>query len=414
MTTADTPLHERRVCCLGAGDHRDHPRDPTTSCSRGERAVKIAMVTSWDRHCGIYTYTRPLVEEMRRRGHDVHVICHTDATPAPTVHPVMDLDRPEWYSALEERVAEIGPDLVHIQFEYGLYARRRYGVMRGTGAADAFELAAPLFGWKVSGQPVVMTMHSDNEGVPDRLAYIDLVGRLVGASIVHTPYATRPSGDVRVIPHMAPRLAYYPNAKVRFGYPHRLVVGMVGYPEWYKRYDWFVSLWADIADQVPPNALLVAACAPRPGSAEGQEYAEKLRDAIDASPRRDSILYLPILLDSEGFQELVASFDLLVLPYRSAAASGPTMVASSVGTPVVASAVGGLRSYVEASGAGLMVDPDNAEGFRDAVVGLLKDDALRRQMADRARRYAEDVSVERTVERHLELYREVIERTKMV
>jgi glycosyltransferase involved in cell wall biosynthesis len=370
------------------------------------------MVTSWDRHCGIYEYSRPLVEELRRQGHDVQVICHTDATPMPAVHPVIDLEQPEWYSALEQKVAELQPEVVHVQFEYGLYARRRYGSPRGSGAADAFELASALFGWKVGGQPVVMTMHSDNEGVPDRLLYIDVVGRLVGATIVHTPYASRPSGEVRVIPHMAPRPAHFPNAKARFGYQDRLVVGMVGYPEWYKRYDWFVALWAQIADLVAPNALLVAACAPRPGSAEGEEYARRLRDAIAGSPRKDSILYMPVLLDSEGFQELVASFDLLVLPYRSAAASGPSMVASAVGTPVVASAVGGLRGYVESSRAGILVDPDDAEGFRDAVVKLLRDETLRREMSDRARRYAEEVSVERTAMRHLDLYREVIERTK--
>jgi glycosyltransferase involved in cell wall biosynthesis len=121
-----------------------------------------------------------------------------------------------------------------------------------------------------------------------------------------------------------------------------------------------------------------------------------------------------VLLDSHGFQELVASFDLLVLPYQSAAASGPSMAACAVGTPVVASAVGGLKSYVEASRAGLMVDPDDEAGFRDAVVKLLRDDHLRKELSESARRYAEDVSVERTVERHLELYREVIDRVKVV
>lgn len=380
----------------------------------GGTAVKIAMVTSWDRHCGIYTYTRPLVEEMRGQGHEVHVICHADAAEAPMVHPVIDLERPEWYSALEQRVADLKPDVVHLQFEYGLYMRRRYGAPRGSGALDAFELAVPLFLWKVTGQPVVMTMHSDNDGVADRLAYIDAVGRLVGATIVHTPYAARPSGEVRVIPHMAPRLAYFPAAKARFGYPHRLVVGMVGYPEWYKRYDWFVDLWEEIADQAPSNALLVAACAPRPGSAEGERYGRQLQEAIAANPRKDSILYMPLLLDSQGFLELVASFDLLVLPYLSAAASGPSMAASAVGTPVVASAVGGLRSYLEASGAGMAVDPQDAAGFRDAVLRLLRDDDLRREMSEKARRYADQVSVERTATRHLELYQEIIERTKML
>ncbi|MGI5835663.1 MAG: glycosyltransferase family 4 protein [Chloroflexota bacterium] len=376
--------------------------------------MRIAMVTSWDRHCGIYTYSRPLVEEMRRQGHDVQVIAHSDATPSETVHPVIDLSRPDWYIALERKVAELKPDVVHLQFEYGLYAHRRHGESLGSGAADAFALAIPLFRWKVSGQPAVMTMHSDNEGIPDRLAYIDAVGRLAGATIVHTQYAAPPSGEVRIIPHMAPPQAFFPNPKERFGYPGRLVVGMVGYPEWYKRYDWFVKLWEEIASRAPENSVLVAACAPRPGSEAGERCSLQLKEAIEGCVRKDSIIYLPVLLDSHGFQELVASFDLLVLPYQSAAASGPSMAACAVGTPVVASAVGGLKSYVEASRAGLMVDPDDEAGFRDAVVKLLRDDHLRKELSESARRYAEDVSVERTVERHLELYREVIDRVKVV
>lgn len=372
------------------------------------------MVTSWDRHCGIYSYSRPLVEEMRRQGHDVQVICHADATPSAGVHPVIDLAQPEWYTALEQKVAELKVDVVHLQFEYGLYARRPHGEALGSGAMDAFELAVPLFRWKVTGQPTVMTMHSDNDGVPDRLAYIDTVGRLVGATIVHTPYAARPSGEVRIMPHMAPRQAFFANPKERFGYPDRLVVGMVGYPEGYKRYDWFVKLWGEIAEQAPESALLVVACAPRPGSEAGERCSLELKDAIQASPRKDSIVYLPVLLDGQGFQELVASFDLLVLPYQSAAASGPSMAACAVGTPVVASAVGGLRSYLESSGAGLMVDPENSAGFRDAVVKLLRDGRLRRELSEKARSYAGDVSVERTVERHLHLYREVIQRTKVL
>ncbi len=372
------------------------------------------MVTSWDRHCGIYTYSRPLVEEMRRQGHDVQVICHTDAKPSYGVHPVIDLTRPEWYTALERKVADLQPDVVHIQFEYGLFSRHRYEEQLGSGAADAFELASSLFRWRLLGQATVMTMHSDNEGVADRLAYIDAIGSLLGATIVHTPHAAKPSGEVRIIPHMAPTQAFFPKPKERFGYPGRLVVGMVGYPEWYKRYDWFVRLWPEIAERAPENALLVVACAPRPGSETGERCSLELRETIHSSERRYSILDLPVLLDSEGFLELVASFDVLALPYQSAAASGPSMAACAVGTPVVASAVGGLRSYVESSDAGLIVDPDDAAGFRDAVVRLLQDEPLRVELSEKARRYAEYVSVERTAMRHLELYREVIERTKVL
>src|SRR5579884_4195069 len=197
--------------------------------------MKIAMVTSWDRVCGIYTYARPLVEELRRQGHEVQVVCHTDAQAAEGVHPVMDLNRADWFEAVEDAVDGISPDVVHVQFEYGLYAHQRQPAQFfNYNAANSFGVNDMLFRWRVAGRPAVVTMHSDNDGRADRLAFIHTMGELTSINLVHTEYGPVPSGKVAFVPHAtppAPPFRELRDAKARRGWAGRKVVGMIGYPD---------------------------------------------------------------------------------------------------------------------------------------------------------------------------------------
>lgn len=92
----------------------------------------------------------------------------------------------------------------------------------------------------------------------------------------------------------------------------------------------------------------------------------------------------------EGFApgSLVAElFDratLVALPYRTASTSGVLMTAYVFGKPVVATNVGCLPEYVVARNTGVLVPPGDPEGLADAIVLLLSDDALRREMGARA------------------------------
>ncbi len=363
------------------------------------------MVTSWDRECGIHFYTRPLVDELRKLGQTVHVVCHTDALPSEFVHPVIELARADWFEAVEEEIEAINPDVIHLQFEYGLYSHHKRGEHFSYSAADAFGVNELLFRWKVAGRPAVVTMHSDNTDRPDRLAYIKTMGELASITLVHTEHTALPSGKVAFMPHSAPAARKVKPAKEDYGWQGKKVVGMIGYPDWYKRYDKVVRLWPDIVRGIKEPALLVVACAPRPGSKEGILLGDALNGLVQSSPAHDSIVYLPRLFSQEEFLRVVASFDALVLPYQSAAASGPAMAACAVGTPVVVSSVGGLRSYVEESNAGLAVPVDSDAGLVRAIVRLMNDDSLRKQLADMARRYSRRVSVTGIARKHLTFYR---------
>jgi glycosyltransferase involved in cell wall biosynthesis len=95
----------------------------------------------------------------------------------------------------------------------------------------------------------------------------------------------------------------------------------------------------------------------------------------------------------EGFvpgEEMPGFFErasLVVLPYIDAAASGVLLDAYSFGRPVVASRVGALPDYVEEGVTGLLVPPADERALARAIISLLKDDRLRHQMAEQAKRW---------------------------
>jgi len=81
------------------------------------------------------------------------------------------------------------------------------------------------------------------------------------------------------------------------------------------------------------------------------------------------------------------------------------MAACAVGTPVVASNVGGLRSYLEDSGAGLGVPRESDQALVRAIVRLMRDDALRSRLSVKARRYARRVALPNIARRHVTFYK---------
>jgi glycosyltransferase involved in cell wall biosynthesis len=83
--------------------------------------------------------------------------------------------------------------------------------------------------------------------------------------------------------------------------------------------------------------------------------------------------------------------------------------AMACGKPVVATAVGGIPEVVENGVTGLLVPPRSHEQMADAVQGLLRDAARRRQLGENGRRRAVDLfASEAHVKRILSMYEQLI------
>lgn len=110
---------------------------------------------------------------------------------------------------------------------------------------------------------------------------------------------------------------------------------------------------------------------------------------------------------SQAMAKVYSAADLYCI--TSLAETFPTAVleAMACGTPVVGFAVGGIPEQV-VKGYGKLVAPRDARALGRAITDLLNDNAMQKQMADRCRKRAErEYNLQRFVERHLALYREL-------
>jgi glycosyltransferase involved in cell wall biosynthesis len=82
--------------------------------------------------------------------------------------------------------------------------------------------------------------------------------------------------------------------------------------------------------------------------------------------------------------------DLVCIPSRAEPFGRTAIEAFAVGTPVVATEVGGLQETVTDGGTGLLVQYGNEESLAIAIVRLLESTGLRRQFAEAARHAAKE------------------------
>jgi glycosyltransferase involved in cell wall biosynthesis len=108
--------------------------------------------------------------------------------------------------------------------------------------------------------------------------------------------------------------------------------------------------------------------------------------------------------------DVVAASDVLALTSRREGLGLTLIEALSVGTPVVATAVGGIIDVVGDGEAGLLVPSGDVAALRDAIERLLDDAELRnRLVANGRRRVAEAFTVEDMVAGYLDAYSDAFE-----
>jgi D-inositol-3-phosphate glycosyltransferase len=137
-----------------------------------------------------------------------------------------------------------------------------------------------------------------------------------------------------------------------------------------------------------PNAQLVVVGGPSgPRGQRHMEYTRDLASALGVDARVRFVEPQP--------HELLSSYyraaDVCVVPSRSESFGLVALEASACGTPVVASAVGGLTTLVEHGRTGYLVDGSTPDRFARAVSQILDDPRLAERLSlaavARARRY---------------------------
>jgi glycosyltransferase involved in cell wall biosynthesis len=105
---------------------------------------------------------------------------------------------------------------------------------------------------------------------------------------------------------------------------------------------------------------------------------------------------------------LVRAATLLVLPSVREGFPLAPAEAMALGTPVVATAVGGLPELIDDGVSGLLVPPEDPVALARAVARLLNDASLRAGLASAARRRAQDLAPAAIAHALAQVYRDVL------
>jgi glycosyltransferase involved in cell wall biosynthesis len=135
------------------------------------------------------------------------------------------------------------------------------------------------------------------------------------------------------------------------------------------------------------------------------------RDSLAALARRlslgDAVRFAGERADAAA---LIRGADVLVQPSRREALGTAVLEAMALGTPVVASAVGGLAELL-GDGAGLLVPPGNAVAFADAIERALTDPPLADTLTRSARARAGRYDAPEVADRVAQVYRSALQTT---
>jgi glycosyltransferase involved in cell wall biosynthesis len=105
-------------------------------------------------------------------------------------------------------------------------------------------------------------------------------------------------------------------------------------------------------------------------------FDDELAELVEIFDRRDAV----VLLGARPSAEVLARWDVLVLPSRSEGFPLSTLEAMAAGIPVIATTVGGVPEQIEHLRSGVLVRPDDPEAIASWLVRIHDDDELRQRL----------------------------------
>ena len=118
-------------------------------------------------------------------------------------------------------------------------------------------------------------------------------------------------------------------------------------------------------------------------------------------------------IPNEKVSDFFQMSKVIVLPYIEVAQSGVIHIACAFKKPVVATNVGCIPEVVEDGKTGLLVPPKDPTALASAIIKLLKDDELRKEMGENAyKKTKEDLSWDTIAEKTIEVYESILNTSK--
>lgn len=166
----------------------------------------------------------------------------------------------------------------------------------------------------------------------------------------------------------------------------------------YKGLEYLIKAEPIITREVPNAKIIIA------GAGENFKKYEEMMGS-----RRESFIVHNYRIPYKEGAELFQRSSVVVLPYIEASQSGVVPTAYGFKKPVVVTDVGSIPEVVDDGKTGFIVPPRDSEALAQAVIKLLKDENLRKEMGENAyKKLKEDFSWDKIAEKTIEVYRKAL------
>ncbi len=330
--------------------------------------------------CGLATFSAALAGGLSARGVDVNVVRIADGTPSVDSKVVGELVNGSAPSVAEAAERLNGCDVAVIQHEYGIY-----------GGADGEEVVEIMRGLRV---PSIVVVHTVLESpTPHQLSVLEDVLALAGRAVVMSGSArarlcagyTVDPDKVSIVPHGAalPEAV----APKPVGPPTILTWGLLGPGKGIER---VIDAMVTLKDlPAAPRYLIAGRTHPKVLATHGDAYREGLVAQAQRLGVADSVVFDATYRTPQALTTLLQEAAVVVLPYDSKeqVTSGVLVDSVASGRPVIATAFPHAVELL-GTGAGTVVDHDDAGALVDALRRLLTDSRAAGSMAFAARELA--------------------------
>jgi D-inositol-3-phosphate glycosyltransferase len=355
---------------------------------------------------------RPEVQELGGGSRIINVLAGPNA---PVPKEALPRLLPEFLDGVLERARSDGAgyDLVHTHYWLSGWVGRNAREIWGVPLVASFHTLGKVKNYSLS--------RGERPEPSDRLAGEERViaeaDRLIAATPVEASqlvglYRAEP-GRIRLVPPGVDHELFFPRdrdrAKARLHLANLRLLLFVGRLQAHKGPDVAVRALAEAVARDPAaTADVVLAIVGGPsGSDHGAEVA-KLMDLASALGVSERVILFPPQPQSR-LADFYAAAETVLVPSRSESFGLVALEAQASGTPVVASAVGGLRYIVEDGVTGHLVEGHDPADHAERVLSILGDAKARARMGDAGVARSLRFSWDATAAGMLSVYRELLD-----
>ncbi len=389
---------------------------PGTGDSGGMNVFVRAMTELLgEREIGTDVFTRCAgrgVPEVEQTGPLTRVI----QVPAGPCSPVAKIDLPSLVPFFAGRVLQNGSgppyDLIH----------SHYWLSGAVGRAAAARWRVPLVAsFHTLGRVKNLALEAGEDPEPmERLAGEEETVRAADRILAPTPTEAAyleelyeaPSERIRLVPPGVDPDLFHPRpreeARASLGLAGHRVVLFLGRLQRVKGPDLAIRAAAEAFRRDPEGTEdVVLVVVGGPSGPHGPEEVALLVELARDLGIGDRVRFLPPH-PHDRLPEIYAAADVLLMPSRSESFGLVALEAQASGVPVVASAVGGLRTVVDPGGSGFLVPGNHPAELADRLLAILSDRDLATRLGRGAVAHASRFTWDDTLAQLLAVYAELV------